>query len=309
MRRLLFVIALLLLAASTNVAPGADPADETRMSLRTGMLRLINRDRKQFGLKPVDLDLRMSTLADVYCRTQIRNRTTGHFTTDGVAPYMRYSFGGGNDAVAENAAAWSAGYNFDARSLYEMMRSSEDSMMREVPPHDGHRRTILDPYATHVAIGVAWEGGELRITQEFIRHYVDWTRPLPREASSDAPVLCSGKPRDSYAVEGITVHHEPFPQPLSVTAANHISSYGLPDTRREYLPRLPYGRVYDNGSSGDFPVGRDGGFAFAVPFPDGPGVYTVVVWLRKPGDGQPISVSTVSIRVEGLRGRALAGMR
>src|SRR5258706_1862889 len=222
MRRLLSVLALLLFAATANVAPGADPADETRMSIRTGMLRLINRDRKQFGFKPVELDLRMSTLADVYCRTQIRNRTTGHFTTDGIAPYMRYSFAGGNDAVAENAAAWSASYNFDARSLYEMMRSSEDSMMREVAPHDGHRRTILDPYATHVAIGVAWEGGEFRITQELIRHYVDWTPPLPRESGSDAPVLCSGKPRDRYIVQGSTVHHQPMPQPLSVTAPNHI---------------------------------------------------------------------------------------
>ena len=69
----------------------------------------------------------------------------------------------------EFAAAWSAGYNFDAKALYEMMRSAEDSMMREVQPHDGHRTTILDPYATHVAIGLAWEGGEFRITQEFIR--------------------------------------------------------------------------------------------------------------------------------------------
>src|SRR5262249_48116577 len=149
-------------AAATAVAPGDDPADETRMSLRMSMLRLINRDRKQFDLGPVQLDLQLSTAADTYCRAQIRNGTTGHFTTAGGAPYRRCSFAGGNDAVSETAAAWSAGYNFDAKSLYEMMRSSEESMMREVAPHDGHRRTILDPYATHVAIGLAWEGGEFR---------------------------------------------------------------------------------------------------------------------------------------------------
>src|SRR5258706_3223432 len=223
MRRALALVALLVSSAAvTAVVPGDDPADEARMALRMAMLRLINHDRKQFGMRPVDIDLRLSTAADSYCRAQIRNHTTGHFTTDGVAPYMRYSFAGGNDAVSENAAAWSANYNFDARSLYEMMRSSEDSMMREVAPHDGHRRTILDPYATHVAIGVAWEGGEFRITQELIRHYVDWTPPLPRESGSDAPVLCSGKPRDRYIVQGSTVHHQPMPQPLSVTAPNHI---------------------------------------------------------------------------------------
>jgi uncharacterized protein YkwD len=311
MRRLLPLLALFLAtSAITAVAPGGDPADETRMSLRTSMLRLINRDRKQFGLKPVELDLRTSTLADAYCRTQIRNGTTGHFTLDGVAPYMRYSFGGGNDAVSENAAAWSASYNFDAKALYEMTHSAEDSMMREVEPHDGHRRTILDPYATHVAIGLAWEGGEFRITQEFIRHYLDWSRPLPRESSTDAPVICSGKPRPGYVVEGITVHHDPLPQPMTATVANRIDSYHLPDTRREYLPRLPRGRSYTDGRTGDFPLGSDGGFAFVVPFPDGPGVYTVVVWVRRPGDDMTISASTVSVRVEnGHAGRTLAGLR
>jgi uncharacterized protein YkwD len=309
LRRLLALFALLLLAA-TPLASGGDPADETRMTLRASMFRLINRDRKQFGLTPVQLDLHVSSAADAYCRAQIRNRTTGHFTTDGQSPYMRYSFAGGNDAVSENAAAWSAGYSFDARSLYEMLRTSEESMMREVEPHDGHRRTILDPYATHVGIGVAWDGGELRITQEFIRHYLDWTRPLPRESTTAAPVLCSGRPRAGYIVEGITVHHEPLPQPMSPTVANRIDGYHLPEIRREYLPRLPKGSEYHDGRTGDFPLGSDGGFAFVVPFPDGPGIYTVVVWVRKPSDNNTISASTVSIRVDGARGvRSLAGMR
>jgi uncharacterized protein YkwD len=309
MRRLLAIAALLALAA-TPLASGEDPAEETRMTLRESMLRLINRDRKQFGLKPVELDLHVSTLADNYCRTQIRNGTTGHFTTDGNAPYMRYSFAGGNDAVSENAAAWSANYNFDARSLYEMLRSSEESMMLEVPPHDGHRKTILDPYATHVGIGVAFEGGEFRLTQEFLRRYVDWLRPLPRESSTNAPVLCTGRPRGGYTIEGVTVHHEPMPQMMTATVANRIDAYRLPETRREYLPRLPKGHEYTDGRSGDFPLSPDGSFAFVVPFPDGPGIYTVVVWVRKPGDAEAISASTVSIRVDAARGaRSLAGMR
>src|SRR5260370_36219213 len=111
------------------------------MTLRASIARLPNRDRKRFGFNPVERELRASTLADLYCRAQIRNRTTGHFTLDGMAPYMRYSFAGGNDAVSENAAAWSAGYNFNAKALYEMVRSAQDAMMREVGPHDRHPRT------------------------------------------------------------------------------------------------------------------------------------------------------------------------
>ena len=110
-------------------------------------------------------------------------------------------------------------------------------------------------------------------------------------------------------VEAITVHHEPFPQAMSATLANDISSYSLPEKRREYLPRL-HDRVeetasyrreireeYADGRRGDFEVADDGSVAFAVPFPDGPGVYTVVVWVHARGMHEPIAASNVSVRV------------
>jgi uncharacterized protein YkwD len=308
MKKLLVLLAALMITAP--LAQGGGAADETRLTLREELLRVINRDRKQFGLSPVQLDPFASVVADNYCRDQIRNRTSGHFTLDGEAPYMRYSFAGGNDGVSENAAAWSATYHFSDRTLYEMMRRSQQAMMTEVAPHDGHRRTILDPYATHVGIGLAWDGGEFRLAQEFIRRYVDWSRALPRTASVTDRVLCSGRPARDYDIEAITVHYERSPQTMSAVTANAIGSYSLPDRRREYLPRLrSYSRLghggsievvreqYADGGRGDFQVADDGAFAFAVPFPDGPGVYTVVVWVRAHGGGESIAASDVSIRV------------
>ncbi len=312
MRSTVLAFLTLILILGTPLAQGEGSIDETKFALRQEFLRLINRDRKMFGLQPVELDAYASTLADSYCRQQIQNGTTGHFTTDGRAPYMRYSFAGGNDALSENAAAWSANYNFTDRALYEMMRRSEDAMMSEVSPHDGHRRTILDPFATHVGIGLAWERGEFRLTQEFLRRYLEWSRPLPRAASPGDRLLCSGKPVEGYDIDAITVHHEPLPQPISAITANLISSYSLPDRRREYLPRLKtyYKRgadgalheireEYTDGRRGDFDVSAtDGSFSFAVPIADGPGVYTVVVWVRKHGERGLISASNVSIRVD-----------
>jgi hypothetical protein len=307
MKKLLVALAIVITAP---LALGGGAADETRFTLRDELLRLINRDRKQFGVAPVQLDPFASVVADNYCRLQIRNGTSGHFTVDGRAPYMRYSFAGGNDGVSENAAAWSANYHLGDRALYEMMRRSQQAMMGEVAPHDGHRRTILDPYATHVGIGLAWEGGEFRLAEEFVRRYVDWSHALPRSASAADRVLCSGRPVRGFDIEAITVHHEPFPQPLAAITANAIASYSLPDKRREYrprlraYPRLSGGRVervsdqYAGGGRGDFPLADDGSFAFAVPFPDGPGVYTVVVWVRRQGAREPIAASNVSIRVE-----------
>ncbi|HEV2722231.1 MAG TPA: CAP domain-containing protein [Thermoanaerobaculia bacterium] len=308
MKRLLLALLAALLAFAAPLAQGDGPGDEIRFTLRDELLRLINRDRAQFGMKPVALDPVASALADEYCHKQIHNGTTGHFTLDGLAPYMRYSLSGGNDGVSENVAAWSANYSFGDRALYDMMRRSEQAMMAEAAPHDGHRRTILDPFATHVGIGLAWEAGEFRIAEEFIRRYVEWTRPLPRNATPADRVMLRVKPHNGYAVEAITVHHEPLPKSMSAKLANDISSYALPEKRREYLPKL-HDRVerteryrrevreeYSDGSHGDFDVADDGSVNFAVPFPDGPGVYTVVVWVHG-RTHEPIAASNVSVRV------------
>lgn len=300
-----------LLVVSAPLAQGEGPIDETRITLRQEVLRMINTDRQTNGLGPVLLDIEASSIADSYCRNQIANGTTGHFTTDGYSPYMRYSFAGGNDGVSENAAAWSANYRFSDRAVYGMARRSEHAMMSEVAPHDGHRRTILDPFATHVGIGVAWENGEFRLTQEFIRRYVSWSRPLPRSAAADEPVAGSGRPADGYRIEAITVHHESIPEPMTARVANAITSYSLPEARHDYLPRLrSYAhkrddgtirfvrQEYSDGSRGDFTVADDGGFNFTVPFHEGAGVYTVVVWVTKKGDRTPIAASNISIRVD-----------
>ena len=308
MKRLLLTLLASALTFGATLAQGDGAPDETRMTLRAEMLRLINHDRQRFGLAPLELDPDASSVADAYCRLQIRNRTSGHFTLDGQTPYMRYSFAGGNDGLSENAAAWSANFGFSDRALLDMMRRSQEAMMSEVAPHDGHRKSILDPHATHVGIGVAWEGGEFRIAQEFIRRYVDWVRPLPRRASAGQRLLFSGRPRRGYDIEAITVHHEPFPQAMTVTAANHIGSYALPSDRREYLPRLVR-EEYSDGRRGDFQLDDDGSFAFAVPFPDGPGVYTVVVWVRGHGTHETIAASNVSVRVEAPPARVAYGSR
>ena len=305
MRNLAISLAALLFISGT-------PLDDTaKVTLRQEVLRLINNDRQTHGLPAVDLDVEASAIADSYCRAQIANGTTGHFTTDGYTPYMRYSFAGGNDGVSENAAAWSANYHFTDRAIYDMARRSEQAMMSEQPPHDGHRRTILDPYATHVGIGLAWQKGEFRLTQEFIRRYVTWTRALPRAAAIGEPVTASGRPIDGYRVEAISVHHEPIPEAMPVKVANAIATYSLPAQRRDYLPRLRtrfhmrddgtirlISEEYSDGSRGDFSVADDGAFHFTVPFREGPGVYTVVVWVTKKGGKMPIAASNISIRVD-----------
>lgn len=307
MKGLLLSIAVAL-APLASAQPGA--ADETRATLRSEAVKLINRDRALQGLHPVALDTTTSLWADEYSRLQIRNGTAGHYSTDGVAPYIRYSRAGGNDGLTENTAAWSANYAFTDRALYEMIRRSHDAMMGEQPPKDGHRRAILDPEATHVGIGVAWQQGEFRITQHFLRRYLTWKRALPRQATTWERVSGTATPLPGYHVSAISIHHEPFPTPMPAAAANAIESYKLPDRRRDLLPRLKnvttvnrdgslqiMRHQYENGSRGDFAVADNGSFTFDVPLSDGPGIYTVVVWVKQRGMARPITASNVSITV------------
>ena len=309
--RLLVGAIIVALVAGAPLAQGEGPFDESRLTLRHEVLRLINQDRAAYGLPAVELDPAVSALGDIYCQRQIRNGTTGHFTTDGLTPYMRYSFAGVNDGVSENAAAWSANYDFSERALLDMARKSQQAMMSERPPADGHRRTILDPYATHAGIGLAWEKGEFRIVQQFVRRYVTWTRPLPRAAGIGEPIFASGKPLPGYRIEAISVHHEPIPSAMPAHVANALGNYRLPAQRRDYLPRLrSYIRQRDDGTfnlvreeytdgrRGDFTVTDEGAFQFTVPLNEGPGVYTVVVWVTRKGEKTPIAASNVSIRVD-----------
>ncbi|HEX2123065.1 MAG TPA: CAP domain-containing protein [Thermoanaerobaculia bacterium] len=304
-----FTIALIAVTLATPVAHS--DVEETRTTLRQHVLKLINRDRAIYNLPPVELDVAASAIGDAYCREQIRTGSTGHFGVDGRPPYMRYSLAGGNDGVSENAAAWSANYTFSDRALYEMSRRSQDAMMAEAPPKDGHRRTILDPHATHVGIGLAWERGEFRLVHEFIRRYVDWTRPLPRQARLGDEVIARGRPLRGTSVEAITVHYEPVPLAMPAHVASAFESYALPDKRKEYRPRLRQSvrqrldgtleisrREYPDGRRGDFYLGDDGAFSFTVPFPEGAGIYTVVVWVRKEGATHAVAASNVSIRVD-----------
>lgn len=312
--RIIRRVLLLTLAATVLCGAGVEAADGSYEDLRRGyrldLLNRINRDRSLHGLDPVELDAHASKVADDYCQRQIKHGTTGHFTLDGLTPYMRYSFAGGNDGIGENTAAWSANYRFSSAAITDLLRKSQQTMMEEQPPDDGHRRTILDPDATHVGIGIAWLGGELRMAQELIRRYIEWGPAVPRRVRLDDRVDLTGRPLPGVTLEAITVHHEPVPSPLSRTAANRIDGYRLPDRRHEYRPRpgifllrrdestAANGSVSDHEHAGHFTIDRSGAFSFTIPFNDGPGIYTVVVWVRRNDDDRSIAASNISIRVE-----------
>lgn len=296
------VVALLLVMASP--ATGAEfPVRDTPQlgaTIKAMMLATINEQRHAFGLAPVRLDPLASSVADALCRRQVYDRSVGHISTDGLSPFHRYSFAGGLDGITENTAAWSKDTPYTEAEIERLVAESMRAMLAEAPPHDGHRRAILDPHATHVGLGFAWRGGEVRIAHEFVRRYLRWTEPPPREVRIGEKATCAARPAAGWEIAAISVHFEPAPQPLSRASASRIESYELPATRSDFTPARP-GRESDivriaraGAAGGELAVSSDGSFTFSIPFAHGPGVYTVVAWVKN-GDAK-VAASNISIR-------------
>jgi hypothetical protein len=94
-------------------------------------------------------------------------------------------------------------------------------------------------------------------------------------------VVLAGTPHQGYTAEAISVHYEPHPRPMSVALANRLADYSLPKQRNDFHP--------EKGPNADF--------SFAVPFRNGAGIYTVVVWVRSESGGPLIGASNISIEV------------
>ncbi len=201
----LLAVAALPLAGARNapplrvVMPGLAPAYAERVpAAKAELLRVINRERAEHGAPPLAYDLLGAKVGDEFCDRAARDRTTGHWDLEGRAPYLRWALAGGIDHHAQNFAAESrTGFEF-TESPAELLLRMHAAFMAEKPPNDGHRRTILDPIWTHVGIGFALVGGELRMTEEYSRRVLEWAE-LPA-----GPVRAGGgRPARAEAPEGV----------------------------------------------------------------------------------------------------------
>jgi hypothetical protein len=273
----------------------ADPVI-SRDALRDHALKLINSDRLEQMLPPLELDTDVSDIADKRALDVLEGAPLD------VPIYIWYSQNGTNDSISENLHAWTVSYPFTEHALRELIRRSQLSIMSDKPPHHGRRTTILDPLATHAAIGIAWNGHEFQMVQLILRRYVHWAAPLPRCATGNDLVHVSGWTLDDVLFDAIAVHHEPPPDAKRRTkkkaATMIVANHALPKRRREYLPRLRSGYEYRTRGTGDVRTGKADEFALDFPFTEGVGVYTVVVWVRFPSMAEPFAATMTSILVE-----------
>jgi uncharacterized protein YkwD len=258
----------------TELQPGpARPTDPVKLAV----LDRINADRKAAGLSPVAWDEAAARVADAFCAAQIKGGIVGHYLEDGLPPYARTGLAGIFGMEAENVTSWKTTAGAFSKSTVDLALSGQRDMMGETPPQDGHRKTILDPDATHVGVGWAQERGNFRMAQEFMtRRLAELT--LQKVADAPNTILIQGKPPSPYRLDFVTLALEPAPRPLTRAQANSRISYAYPAARLGYVPEGRKSlRVVGTDTEDRIRVGAAGDFAFRFT-PAQPGLWTLVFY-------------------------------
>jgi len=284
-------------------------------------LERINNDRKQFGLNPVLLS--NNEAAQKHADEMLQTRKLSHWTTDGMKPYMRYSINNGTGDVTQNAAtqfmfsdgdpAMEARIQLCKRGVAYCdeidVKQSIDKLQHEMVYNDleccndGHRHNILDPYHTHVSIGLAFDGVEIFIVQNFENQYIDWGKP----ASYDSNVVSmSGRTLGEADLVDIEIYYDPLPTNQTYQQNADRNAYDSGDLVGFVISKdLPFSEE----AFEDIPVIRATDWSaaeknFDISFSlekltseHGPGVYTLTLIgleLEKE-DSEPYSLSSISI--------------
>jgi hypothetical protein len=278
---------------------GARPVDP----VKAAVFDRINRDRTAAGLPAVAWDDGVSRVADAFCANQIRENTSGHYLTNGLPPYARTSFAGIFGMQFENSVTWkTTGSSFDDPAE-TLALEGHASMLQEKPPYDGHRRTILDPDATHVGVGYALSRGEFRMAQEFLVRHLVWLR-LERLSPTSSVVLVRGSPVAGRRLQFVTIGWEPVPRELTRLEANGRTSYSYPRIEEAFVGEGNVSlKVVGAVTVDRIRFGRDREFAFRFD-PDRPGLWTLTFHTSPLREERIVPGGVATLWASGI-GRAL----
>jgi len=256
-------------------------SDEDLPAARELLLNLINADRLKAGLSQLQLDNLANKVATAHAQEMAMGQFLSHWGSDGRKHYHRFAFAGGTDAVQENASAATNIQSLTPEGILEDLRDMHASMMAEVPPRDGHRKTILDPFHTHVGFGLGFNGYNLRLVELFLARYV-LLDPVPKEAKPDSIVAVQGRMINaSHFLNEVDVFFEPLPAPPEIDWLRAPRAVSLPDDYTALRPRALPGTKYSDGKLGDFDWVRGGKFRAPAKLNKGPGIYTIVLFVRR----------------------------
>ena len=279
--------------------------------LRHYALGLINKDRADHGLPPVQLGWNIA--AQLHAEDMLEHDYFGHWWADGRKPYMVYSQTGGTSYASENAATsgwtdreWQVErcdsflVNCVRPNVRESIRSHQWGMMYDDAHADwGHRDNILRASHRAVNIGIASNGRRMTFVQHFEGGAALAHGP-PEISANNVLSFSMDKVEGGVQVGGVvSVYYDPPPTPKTPEQIDRLGSYciggGFTTSCGDSVARIlePPGAGYYYSDLDHNEVvalswlETDDNFTFKANvggLMQRPGVYTVVVW-RDTGGG------------------------
>ena len=212
-------------AAGDDAAAAAVDLEE----LRRYALGLINKDRADHGVAPVRLGDNGS--AQAHAEDSLRHRYVGHWTVEGLKPYMLYRQHGGGGIVGQNAAGVMSPEDCRAPGIVctpeppeESIASLQWGMMYDDAHADwGHRDTILNPHYDTVSLGIAHSNQGTAYYQHFEYTGLEWRQP---PSINDGLLAFAARPLDAaYRIVRAVIHYDPLPQPRTPAEIGRLESY------------------------------------------------------------------------------------
>ena len=216
----LTIVLLSLAACVLTVSPSHIPdtpsglSESERDVLRDYALSLINEARTNAGLNELTLD--SSPAAQFHAEDMTAHCTRGHWSTDGMKPYMRYTLAGGEQYSAENVFAIDFCPNDLDQYALETPREQIDFAMDRFLDSPGHRQNILNPHHRKVGIGLTYRAPTIWFVQLFVGDYIEYqTKP-----TIDSGILTlSGQFKNGAHVSSesgtIAIYFDPPLEPLT----------------------------------------------------------------------------------------------
>lgn len=273
-------------------------------------LKLVNRDRAKFGLKPLSVDPIATAAGQRHADEMAQFGYLSHWDIAGKKPIQRYSECGGTDYASENIGltATHSPKTQASRSIFRLnpehiflstnLDELENDFMNEKPPNDGHRQQILDPMHNRLGIGVSFSEleGQSRITiaQEFVNHFGEF-ESFPSTLKRKTTFTVTGTLPKQINLDEVKIEKEPIPQPKTAAQLDNgprSSVYtGLPIL--EYFP----------GKDANLKVWTDHEqtkFSVNVQVDDNweSGLYYISIWAKKRGEKNRILISARTALLE-----------
>ncbi|HYY41010.1 MAG TPA: CAP domain-containing protein, partial [Nitrososphaera sp.] len=229
--------------------PSRQPSSVPQEELVQYALDVINKDRMEFGLLPVELSSNQA--AQEHAADVFRTKQISHWNINGEKPYMSYTRYGGKGSVEQNVAI--AGFSteqyercvtnvlLDCEKIeplsaikeleYEMMYKDKECC------NNGHRNNILDPHHTHVSIGIVNDDYYLAFVQNFENNYglnVDM---------NNSEIKISGTLLDGE-LDHIAIYYDEMPTRAVYEQNKHLLFYSAGEPVAMVVKPLPDGYYY-----------------------------------------------------------------